>query len=445
MGRLWSAGIADALGELSSERYWEKWNRVTQEHVEKIAKDFFTRVWDKQGISPEVILFDTTNYFTYMAAQAESELAMKGHNKAGKHHLRQIGVGVLQDRASSLPVHYSTYPGNMHDSRLFSNIMDEIFGVLAGFTDKEKHLTVVFDKGMNSSENISYIDDREHVHFLTTYSPYLAEYEARKDPSVFKALDIPKNHELINQDKEDDCLRAYRTTIDIWGKPRTMVVTYNPATQRKKIYTLDGKLERVRNEMLEFRRKYNHQEPKWRSEQTIRTRYKKVCENLYISHKYYDLSFNSRRMRFRKNHQEISIAKALMGKNLIVTDNSSWSTEDIVQTSLDRYKVEKCFRTSKDPFQVRVNPMFHWTDTKIRCHILTCIMALTALRLIELKLNDKYTSKVIMEEMHDLDCVLTWPKGARKPEVRLETPTELQTEILKAMGYVIKDAWVLQQ
>ncbi len=47
--------------------------------------------------------------------------------------------------------------------------------------------------------------------------------------------------------------------------------------------------------------------------------------------------------------------------------------------------------------------------------------------------------------MHDLDCVLTWPKRAGKPDVGLETPTEFQTEILKAMGYVIKDAWVLQQ
>ena len=49
--------------------------------------------------------------------------------------------------------------------------------------------------------------------------------------------------------------------------------------------------------------------------------------------------------------------------------------------------------------------MFHWTDGKIRCHLLTCMIALTALRLLVLKLNDKYTSKVIMEEMHSLDFV----------------------------------------
>jgi len=35
--------------------------------------------------------------------------------------------------------------------------------------------------------------------------------------------------------------------------------------------------------------------------------------------------------------------------------------------------------------------------------------------------------------------------GSSTFDVGLETPTEFQTEILKAMGYVIKDAWVLQQ
>jgi hypothetical protein len=73
------------------------------------------------------------------------------------------------------------------------------------------------------------------------------------------------------------------------------------------------------------------------------------------------------------------------------------------------------------------------------------MIALTTLRLLELKLNDKYTSKVIMEEMHNLDCILTWPQGAKKPELSLENPNELQAEILRGLGSVIKEAWVLQQ
>jgi transposase len=149
-------------------------------------------------------------------------------------------------------------------------------------------------------------------------------------------------------------------------------------------------------------------------------------------------------MSIRRNTQEIDSAKALMGKNVIVTDNHAWSTEEIVTTSLDRSKIEHQFRISKDPFQVRLNPMFHWTDHKIRCHVMTCMFALTALRLLELKLGDKYTSRAIMEEMHSLDCVLSWQPGVRKPELILEEPTAFQTEVLEALGYVIEDGWVLQ-
>ena len=433
------------LKDLSSERYWAKWSRVSKEHIEEISSKFFSRICEKLELGPETLLFDTTNYFTYMATKNESELSKRGHNKASKHHLRQVGVGVLQDRESSVPLYYTVYSGNLHDSKLFHQVLDEIFGVVAGFADSNKQVTVVFDKGMNSAENISHIDGHQHIHFVTTYSPYLAEYEARRNQSSFDILDIPKNRQLVTQQKEENCLRAYRTNIELWGRSRTLVVTFNPVTKRKKIHDLNKKMDRIRAELLEYRRKFNAQAPQWRSTEVVRNRYRKLCDDLHISTRFYDLEFENQIMSFRKNAQEVNSAIALMGKNLIVTDNSHWSTEDIVLASLDRYKIEKQFRVSKDPYQVRVNPMFHWTDDKIRCHLLTCMIALTALRLLELKLNDKYTSKVIMEEMHSLDCVLSWRQGTKEPELGLETPTKLQAEILKGMGYVIQDAWVLQQ
>ncbi|MCF8029329.1 MAG: IS1634 family transposase [Desulfohalobiaceae bacterium] len=432
------------LNQLTSERYWEKWSRVSREQLEEIGARFFAQIWSKQQMGPETLLFDTTNYFTYMATKTDSELAKRGKNKSSKHHLRQVGVGVLQDRISSLPLYYTTYSGNLHDSKLFHQVLDEIFGVLAGFTRDDKQLTVIFDKGMNSPENIAFIDERQHIHFVTTYSPYHVEYEAKRDPETFTILDIPKNQELKAKGQDEDCLRAYRTTHHLWGRERTLVVTFNPATKRKKEYDLAKKLDRVRAELLEFRRKYNNNEPQWRDETAVSRRYRRLCEDLYISPKYYDLTFTSHQMSFRRNSQEIKSAKATMGKNVIITDNSRWSTEQIVLSLLDRHKIERQFRVSKDPFQVRVNPMFHWTDHKILCHLLICMIALTALRLLELKLDDKYTSKVIMEEMHSFDCVLTWPEVAKKPELMLEEPTDLQAEILRGVGYVVQDAWVLQ-
>ena len=149
-------------------------------------------------------------------------------------------------------------------------------------------------------------------------------------------------------------------------------------------------------------------------------------------------------MSFRKDASEVGAIEATMGKNIIVTDNHDWSTEQIVSASLDRYRIEHQFRVSKASCHVRINPMFHWTDDKIRCHLLTCIIALASLRLLEIKTGDKYTAKIMVEQMQELDCVLSWQRKAKKPVVYIEEPTELQAQVLAALGYQIKDGSVLQ-
>jgi transposase len=432
------------VGELSSERYWEKWNRVSRTQVEEIGRRFFETLWSRRMVSPESLLFDTTNYFTYMATKTKSELAVRGHNKSGKHHLRQIGVGLLLDRESSLPLYYRAYPGNLHDSKLFHQIMDEIFGVLCGVGEGERELTVVFDKGMNSEDTLARIDSQSQLHFITTYSTYFVEEFARLDPKHFHPLEIPKNRTLQEEGREGDRVLAYRGTLTLWGRERTVVVTFNPVTKRKKLYDFTRKMERLRRELIEYRRKYQSREPQWRSPTKITSRYHRLCEDLYLSPKYYRLTFANGTMSFRKDPQEISAHQAMMGKNIIVTDNHTWSTEAIVSASLDRSRIENQFRASKASCHVRVNPMFHWTDGKIRCHLLTCVIALTCLRLLELKVGGNRSAKTIMEEMHNLNRVLSWRGGTRRAQEQIEEPTELQAHILAQLGYQVKDGSVLQ-
>jgi transposase len=323
-------------------------------------------------------------------------------------------------------------------------MMDEIFGVLCGFGDGERELTVVFDKGMNSEDTLARIDSQSRLHFITTYSTYFAEELARLDPKHFHPLEIPKNQALRDKGLEADRLFAYRSTLSLWGRERTVVVTFNPDTKLKKLYDFARKMERLRSDLIEYRRKYQSREPQWRSPTKITSRYHKLCEDLYISPKYYRLTFANGTMSFRKNLAEISAHQAMMGKNIIVTDNHTWSTEAIVSASLDRSRIENQFRASKASCHVRVNPMFHWTDGKIRCHLLTCVIALACLRLLELKVAGGHSAKTIMEEMHTLNRVLSWRRGARTAQEQIEEPTELQAYILAQLGYHVKDGSVLQ-
>jgi plasmid maintenance system killer protein/transposase len=275
-----------------------------------------------------------------MSSHTDSELSRRGKNKAGRHHLRQIGLGLLVAKDSRLPLHWSAYPGNLHDSKLFEAVMDEMFGIVCGLDNTKERLTVVIDKGMNSEGNFSWIDEHSRVHFVTTYSTYFAQDLAATPLDRFEIVDLAKNERLIEDDRREDCLKAFRARGEYWGKERTVVVTYNPRTARKKAYTFENKLETIRQELLEMRAKVREGVSHWRNAEKIEQRYLRLCKRLHISSDYFELRFEtsgtSLSMSFRKDPYKLKQRRAMFGKNIIITDNTDWTTAEIVQASLDR-------------------------------------------------------------------------------------------------------------
>jgi len=435
--------------ELTSQRYWEKWERVSEEDLNRIALQFFERLWEAASPDADCLLFDTTNYYTFMAGQTGSDLARRGKNKEGRHHLRQISLGLLVARDSRLPLYYSVYPGNTHDSKHFEAVMDEMFGIVCGL-NKTGSLTVVIDKGMNSKCNYFRIDEHARVHFITTYSTYFAQEIAATPIDRFEIVDTPRNKYLVREERSEECLLAYRTKGEYWGKERSVIVTYNPRMARKKRHTFESKLETLRQELLSMRLKVKKKASHWRNPETIKKRYIRRCASLNISSTLFDISLkqneNGLKMSFRKNACNVKQKQDMFGKNVIVTDNMDWSISEIVKASLDRWQVEDRFRQSKDDDLVGVSPIRHWTDSKIRCHLFTCIAAMTYLRLIEIKVaaaGYRRSAEDIMNDMRHLHSVLSLPKIG-KPTRRLETPSKTQSQLLSAFNHYIDDRGVLQ-
>ena len=439
------------LGALSSQRYWEKWERVDEQALDEIARRFFARVWEVERPEADCVVFDTTNYYTFMASQTDSELARRGKNKEGRHNLRQVGLALLVARGSRLPLYSKVYRGNLHNSRLFGEVMQEMFGVVEGLRQTKSRLTVVIDKGMNGEQNYAWIDDHLSVHFITSYSTYHAEELAQVPLKYFAPAEIKKNRRLEAEGLLDERLLVYRTAGDYWGRERTVVVSYNPATARKQSYTFASKLDQLREELLVMRTKVRNARPQWRDAEAVRERYLKVCERLHIAAHFYALDFEATAgglsMSFRKDHYQIQRQQARFGKNIIITDNSDWTTAGIIQAALDRWEVEAAFRQSKDDDLVAAQPLRHWTDAKIRCHLFTCVVALTYLRRLELRLAAAalpITAQRAMDELRHLHSVITIDKAARKPLRRVETPTKTQREVLKAFGYAVDPSGVLR-
>ena len=439
------------LDELTSKRYWEKWERVNETDLHTIARQFFERICQVEALSADCLLFDTTNYYTYMASQTESELAKRGKNKAGKHHLRQIGLGLLVARDSRLPLYYSVYPGNIHDSKHFAAVMDDMFGVVCGLNKTKERLTVVIDKGMNADDNYAWIDGHPRIHFITSYSTYFAQDLAATPLARFEPADTAENRRHIEEGREDECLLAYRTRGEYWGKERTVIVTHNPASARKQAYTFADKLEAMRQELLAMRAKVRDKAPHWRNEEAVRERYIRFCEQLHMAPQLYDLEFSQApeglALTFRKNVYLVSRKQAMFGKNIIITDNTDWLTGDIIEAGLVRWQVEDRFRLSKDDDLVGTSPVRHWTDSKIRCHLFTCVVAMTYLCRIELKMaaaGQKRSIEEVMDDMRHLHYVLSVKKGSRAPGSRLETPSKTQSEVLSVFGCHVDESGVLQ-
>ena len=429
---------------LNSRMYWKKWSLLSSEQLKEIAYRFFQKVNSLVPLESDCLLFDTTNYFTYMDSKTSSELAARGKNKDGKHYLRQIGLALLLPRDTGIPLFYREYEGNCHDSKLFNRLLEEMHSAMKELSGQDRELTLVFDKGMNSESNMENIDINEDLHFITSYSPFFAKDLAEKDPGTFMPVDTAPNRELVRQGREEEQIVAYRTSREFWGKERTVVVTYNPRTASKQRYSFEKKLLSLQQQLFEMRSKVNAQKPHWREASKVQKRYADLCEKLHLPKDLYDLELGKEsgrlRMRFRKNHYRISKYIAKFGKNIIVTSHHDWNTDDIVRASLDRYIVEHAFRQTKSSEFANMRPIWHWTDQKISCHILCCVIALTYLRLISLWLQRAgvdMTPDQAMQNMRTLGSCLLWHSGKRKPVRAIEDPTPEQANILKAFGYEI--------
>jgi hypothetical protein len=85
--------------------------------------------------------------------------------------------------------------------------------------------------------------------------------------------------------------------------------------------------------------------------------------------------------------------------------------------------------------------LWHWTDSKLRCHFFCCAVALAYLYLIRLKLHRsrvEYSADHAMDSMRKLARYLCWHGDKRKPVHMIEEPNSEQAQILQALGYKVE-------
>jgi transposase len=440
------------LKSLSPQHLWNQWDRLEPDDLERIAAQFFQQVQAFRPCHDEHFLFDTTNYYTYLDSQTPSTLAKRGYNKAGKHHLRQVGLALITERSSGLPVYYQPYPGNQHDARFFEEHLPAIMTKMTALGLPGKALTLIFDKGLPNESTIGQMDATAGLHFITSYSPSFAPQLARIPLTQFQPLPSAQPADCSAHRAEDEPILYTETSAVFWGQARKVVIIYNPKTFRKKRYELREKLDKVRQVLYDLRRKHRDNAPHWKKPSAIRTHYEQLCESLHLSPNFFTLSFYTEdgrpQMAFHLNRYQTETHLRRLAKTILLTDHQDWSATDIYQAYRERHRIEAQFRQAKSPFQVALMPQYHWTDSKIRIHVLVCVMALTYLTLLRHRLVEAGLSlsiPAIMEALRSLRTALYWLPNERTPRRQLEEPTPTQLTILDAFGVQVQDGRVLQR
>ena len=92
--------------------------------IPKAEAEITRRVLKEFEISSDTLLYDTTNFFTFIATTHErNQVAQRGHNKQKRHELRQVGMALVVSQEDRIPLFHQTYQGNLNDSKVFEAVL----------------------------------------------------------------------------------------------------------------------------------------------------------------------------------------------------------------------------------------------------------------------------------------------------------------------------------
>jgi len=124
-----------------SQDFWDAFDQILPEHVDPLssgedpldqAQLRLLCLWkEKHLVSRRLLSYDTTNFYTYIGSNnTRNEVAQRGHNKQGRHNLRQVGLSYVLDGEHGLSLCHHVYRGNIADGEEFSTSLARMLGLL---------------------------------------------------------------------------------------------------------------------------------------------------------------------------------------------------------------------------------------------------------------------------------------------------------------------------
>lgn len=315
------------------------------------------------------VFYDVTNY--YFEIDDEDELRRKG---VSKEHRRSpiIQMGLLQD-ANGIPITYKTFPGNTSDSTTMIPVLASLkrdYGL--------DRVVCVADKGLNSSDNI--------VAAVASGDGFVFSQSVRgtKSDAALKAWVI--SEEGYAYKTEDN--RRFKSK-SMQGFKTIHLKAADTATGKAQDRDVEVKYVAFWSEKYEKRARHERAKAIEKARDLIAhpasyTRATSCGAAQYVR----DLHFNKETGEIVDAHklsldeQAIAEAERYDGYYLIVTSETDWDDERIIDTYRELWRIEESFKVTKSELKTR--PVYVWTPKHIEAHFLTCYVALVILRLLQL-------------------------------------------------------------
>lgn len=397
------------------------------EYKEDIQKVIWENTKEKYQRDLSTGFFDCTNYYFEIDCNdedlidEEGNILEKGYRKRGpeKNHRPDpiVEMGLLLDN-KIIPASYKIFPGNDSEKTQLRPIINK-----TKTTHNIDKIIVVADRGLNTSDNMWFLAGKNDEKCKNN-DGYVYGQSVRGASKAFKEWVL----------KQDDYINDIEYTKD--GKEETF---------RHRVYDEDGNFKNYQKQTLMFKHKsrvvakeiqitrngkrnckvitYQKQMVYYSQKYADRQRYErektveKAKDLIANPRKYtkatsYGAAYYVNNISFNKDTGEVAKGLSLSldeeaikeqekfdGYYSIVTSELEYSDKKMREVYRELINIENSFKITKTNLETR--PVYVWTKQHIEGHFLTCFISLVILRLIENRLNYKYTIENIINTLRE--------------------------------------------
>ncbi len=329
-----------------------------------------------------VLYYDCTNYFF----EIEQEEGLKQYGPAKDHKPNPIvQMGLFMD-GDGIPLAFSINKGNTNEQLTLKPLEKKIlsdFGL--------SKFVVCTDAGLASEANRKFNDKGDRA-FVTTQSIKKLKAHLKKwalDPNGWYLSNDVRAYDISKLDEEKDKNKMFykERWIKENGLEQKLIVTYSIKYrdyQRK-----------IRVSQIE------------RAQKTIDSNPAKIKKCHQNDYKRFIKKINctadgevAEKEIYSINTEIILKEEAFDGFYAVCT-NLEDDASEIIKINNRRWKIEECFRIMKSEFKAR--PVYLSRGDRIEAHFVTCFISLIIYRLLEKKLNEKFTSCEIIDGLREMD------------------------------------------